>query len=486
MGIVLKQSFKNTAITFAAFGIGGINALFLYTEFLTDEYYGLVTYLLSTANLLMPITAFGVQYSIVKFFSSYTSKLERDNFLSSSLFLPLIIALPFGFLGNVFYEEISSLLSVKNPVIKDFTWVIYLVAIATAYFEIFYAWAKVQMQSVFGNLLKEMFSRVMVMILLTLIYLGVITQIEFIYYLTAAYFLRTLTMMFYAFKLYMPTFSFQLPTNYREVFKYASYIILAGSAGAILLDIDKFMLPQKEIIEYAAYYSVGVYIASVIEAPGRAMAQIVQPITSKALNNKDVRTIATLYKSTSINLLVVCGLFFLLINVNVGQLYLLIDEPYSQGIWVVLMISVAKLYTMALGNNGAIISNSKHYKILLPYAIIMALSVVFLNHWLINIYQMNGAAMSTLFVILFFNTAKVIYVKMKFQIVPFTKKTLLMLLVIIIFYGAFNFWNFDFHPITSILLKSGLLTICYVFVVYKLAISEEVNKQFLRFIKSNR
>ncbi|MFT5761969.1 MAG: hypothetical protein ACI8WA_001093, partial [Polaribacter sp.] len=52
MGIVLNQSIKNTIITFAAFGIGGVNALFLYTNFLTDDYYGLVTYLLSTANLL--------------------------------------------------------------------------------------------------------------------------------------------------------------------------------------------------------------------------------------------------------------------------------------------------------------------------------------------------------------------------------------------------------------------------------------------------
>lgn len=101
MGIVLKQSFKNTVITFAAFAIGGVNALFLYTRFLTDEYYGLVTYLLSTANLLMPLTAFGVQYSIVKFFSSYNSKEEKDKFLSSSLLLPLFIAIPFGFVGNI-------------------------------------------------------------------------------------------------------------------------------------------------------------------------------------------------------------------------------------------------------------------------------------------------------------------------------------------------------------------------------------------------
>ena len=268
MGIILKQSFRNTIVTFVAFAIGGVNALFLYTRFLTDEYYGLVTYLLSTANLLMPLTAFGVQYAIVKFYSSYTSKIERDKFLSFSLVLPLLIAIPFGFIGNLFYEQISIFLSLKNDIIKDYTWVIYLVAVATAYFEIFYAWAKVHMQSVFGNVLKEMFSRIATTILLVLVFTNVLSQEEFIFYLTVAYFIRTAFMGVYACSLYMPKFTFSLPKNYKEVFKYAGYIIVAGSAGAILLDIDKFMIPQKVAIEFTAYYAVGVYIASVLEIPG--------------------------------------------------------------------------------------------------------------------------------------------------------------------------------------------------------------------------
>lgn len=482
MGIVLNQSFKNTVITFAAFGIGGINALFLYTNFLSKEYYGLVTYLLSTANLLMPLTAFGVQYSIVKFYSSYSSTLEKDKFLSSSLIFPLFIALPFGFLGTIFYEQISLFLSEENAIIKEYTWVIYLVAIATAYFEIFYAWARVQMQSVYGNVLKEMFSRIAVMILLFLVYFKVINQIEFIYYLTASYFIRTLLMLIYALKLYTPSFTLQLPENYKEVFKYASYIILAGSAGAILLDIDKFMIPQKEAIELAAFYSVGVYIASVIEAPGRAMSQIVQPITAKALNENNDSEINKLYKSTSINLLLICGLLFLLINLNVSQLYLLIKPEYADGVYVVLMISIAKLYTMALGNNGTIISNSKYYKVLLPYSIFMAISVVLLNFWLIDVLGMNGAALSTLVVILFFNTLKVWFVKAKFNIVPYTQKTWYLLFIIITFYSLFFFWNFTFHPIINIALKSVLIVFGYLFVVKKLKISSEINAVLTKYL----
>ena len=483
MGIVLKQSFINTLIVYLAFAIGGVNVLFLYTSFLDGEYYGLVTFLLSAANLLMPITAFGVQYTIVKFYSSYESKIERDKFLNLALILPLLIAIPLGFLGNVFYEQISLLLSEKNAVIKDYTYIIYLVAIATAYFEVFYAWSKVQLRSVFGNFIKEMYNRLAVMALLFCVYFEFITEVEFIYYLTGAYFLRLLIMMLYAFKLYLPKITFSLPSNYKEIFKYSLYIILAGSAGAILLDIDKVMIPSKEEIALAAYYSVAVFIGTAIEAPGRAMLQILQPLTSKAINENNFTEINKLYKQSSINLLLVCGLFFLLVNLNIQELFKLLPQEYSGGKWVVLMISGAKLYKMYLGINGEIIMNSKYYKMLLPLAIGMALSVILLNDWLIDLYSTDGAAISTLVVILFFSTIKLWYVKRKFSITPYSKKTGQLIVLILLVFVSFYFWNFQFHPIVNIILKTVLISVIYLFTVIKLEISLDINKLLSRLIK---
>lgn len=483
MGIVLKQSFINTLIVYLAFAIGGVNVLFLYTRFLDGEYYGLVTFLLSAANLLMPITAFGVQYTIVKFYSSYESKIERDKFLNLALILPLLIAIPLGFLGNVFYEKISLLLSEKNAVIKDYTYIIYLVAIATAYFEVFYAWSKVQLRSVFGNFIKEMYNRLAVMALLFCVYFEFITEVEFIYYLTGAYFLRLLIMMLYAFKLYFPKITFSLPSNYKEIFKYSLYIILAGSAGSILLDIDKVMIPSKEEIALAAYYSVAVFIGTAIEAPGRAMLQILQPLTSKAINENNFTEINKLYKQSSINLLLVCGLFFLLVNLNIQELFKLLPQEYSGGKWVVLMISGAKLYKMYLGINGEIIMNSKYYKMLLPLAIGMALSVILLNDWLIDLYSTDGAAISTLVVILFFSTIKLWYVKRKFSITPYSKKTGQLIVLIILVFVSFYFWNFQFHPIVNIILKTVLISVIYLFTVIKLEISLDINKLLSRLIK---
>lgn len=487
MGIVLKQSFKNTIFIYLGFLIGGINTLYLYTRILQDDYHGLVTFLLATSNLIMPLMAFGINHTVVKFFSSYFNKEEKDKFLSFIILIPLLVSLPFGYLGVVFYEQISNYLSVENPEIKEYTYIIYLVAFTCAYFEVFYSWAKVQLQSVFGNILKELWNRVVVMLLLIVVSIGWISKSEFIYYLTGFYFLRMFVMMFYAFSLYFPKISFGLPKNYKDILRYSSYIILAGSAGAIILDIDKFMIPGKESMNKAAYYSVAVFIGSFIEAPSRAMLNILQPLTSKTLNEKNIREVGSLYKKSSINLLLISGLFFVLINANVGQLFDLLPESYEGGELVVLMISSLKLYNGFLGNNGAIITNSKFYRITFPLSIIMAFSVYLLNK--LFYYDLDfgteGLALATLIVIFSANTFRLYFVKKKFSLLPFTNKSLIMVLIIISIYFSFVFWDFPIsniylfdipiHPIFNIILKSILIVPLYLFLVIKFEISSEIN-----------
>ena len=61
-----------------------------------DNYYGLVVFLLATSNLLQPLMSFGAQHTIIKFFSSFNDKKEKDQFLSSVIFLPLFFIYIFG------------------------------------------------------------------------------------------------------------------------------------------------------------------------------------------------------------------------------------------------------------------------------------------------------------------------------------------------------------------------------------------------------
>ena len=486
MGIVFKQSLKNSLVIYLGFAIGGINTVVFYPEFLGTDYQGIVVFLLSASNLFMPLLALGIHFAIIKFFSAYKEKEQRDRFLTVALFLPLIIAIPIGFLWSHFHEWILSYCPEENRIaVQNYTIVIYIIAIACAYFEVFYAWAKVQMETVLGNILKEFWNRAVVMILLASVFFDFITKPEFIYSLAGFYILRTLVMMFYAFSLYLPKFSFKLPENFGEVIRYALYIILAGSAGAIILDIDKVMIPGKETFQQAAYYTVAVYIGTFIEVPSRAMRQILEPLTSKTLNENNEKEVGSLYKKSSINLLLIGGAFFLLVNCNIHEFFKLMKEGFAGGELIVLMISFVKLYNVFLGNNRDIINNSKFYRIALPFSVGSGLSVYFLNKlFYFDLgYGTNGLAFATLLTIFTFNTLKLWFVYHKFKMSPFTSKTFIMIVVIAAFFGGFYFWNFSFHPIINIALKSVIIALVYTIIILKLKISPDINKLVSRFIK---
>lgn len=485
MGIVFKQSLNNTLVLFLGFGIGGINVLFLYTHFLEAEYFGLITFLLSSANMIMPLLVFGMQHTIIKFFSSYKVKEQQDNFLLTTLVLPMMVIIPLSILGIVFYHQIAEFLARENIIIKKYTYTIFFTSIFMGYFEVFYAWSRVQLKSVFGNFIKEVFARACVSLLLFAVYFDLLNEEQFVYAVVIVYLLRMIIMKLYAFYLYFPKVKWVgLPQNMREIMSFSFYIIMAGSAGTILLEIDKFMIPQLKHIAEVAYYSVGVYIASVIGIPSRAMQQIINPITAKELNNNNLEEVENLYQKSSLNLLIVGGLLFLLINTNIIELYKLIDKPeYAVGVYVVLMISVSELIKLALGTNGAILTNSRYYKILFYYAIGMAVSVIILNRIFIELLGIQGAALATLLVVAVFSALKILYVHIKMKMQPFTRKTVILLLLIGGLFLVFNFIELPFYAVLNILLKSMMITIIFIAVVLKLSLSEDLNLIFKKYLK---
>ena len=484
MGIVIKQTSKNIFTISVALIIGGVNTLYFYPEFLKDEYYGLVVFLLATSNLLQPLMSLGAQHTIIKFYSSFKDKISKDAFLSSIIFIPLIVIIPITFFVVKAHDIIGEFLSIQNPIIQSYIWVIFLVSFATSYFEVFYAWSRVHFKSVFGNVLKEVYPRISVLILLSLVAFDFLTKESFVWWLTGFYYLRLLIMVVYSLIIYTPKFSFTLPENFKEILSYSLYILLAGSAASLLIDIDKYMIPQKEAISQTAYYAVAVFIATVVEIPGRAMFQILNPMVAKAINDNDSLKLNDLYQKSSSNLLIVSGFFFLLINLNISSFYLLMNnEFYSDAILVVLIISLAKLIQMSFGCGPAILATSSFYRITLPFSIAMAISVYFLNDVLIDLYGINGAAISTLIVLSIFTILKVLFIRFKLKINPYNLNTIKILLIVLVLYLSIGYIGFMYSAFLDILLRSVIVSIIYMSLIYYLGLSKSINQIIRKILK---
>lgn len=483
MGIVLNQSFKNTIITYIGFGIGAINTLYLYPIYLGATYYALTNYILSAANVIMPLFAIGMQNTLVKFYSQYKTEAEREQFLSFTALFPILMCIPLGIIGIFFFDDITAFVSKENPVVKEFMLLIPFVGICMAYFEIFYAWARVHMHSVFGNFVKEVGLRLVSTVALIGLYFNWMTLIQFVYFTAAIYFVAFLITMFYAFYIKKPNFQIAIPENVKSVMEYTFYIILSGSVANLLLDGDKLILNQYMEIENIAYYSVATYIALVISVPSRAMHQIVYPITAKLMHENKHDELNSLYKKTSINLQIVGGFVMLCIFVNINQLYEIVPEEYRGGIPVVFMIGLSKYFDLILGNNNAIIFNTKYYRTVLFLGLGLVILTFVLNVIFIPIFGIMGSAFATLLSITFYSLAKLLFVVKKLDLYPFTKQNLYSLAITTFLFLIFYFWEFPVYPLIGIALKSILVTVLYVFLNYKFAISTDINEVLSNLLK---
>jgi O-antigen/teichoic acid export membrane protein len=303
-----------------------------------------------------------------------------------------------------------------------------------------------------------------------------------VYGIALAYFAQFVAMKIYAISVKRPVLRFVIPENLKDIVQYSFFIIVSGGVAVMLVDFDKVMIAQYLNVGENALYGVAIFISTVIAVPSRAMTQIVAPITAKLIAENKHDELNDLYKKSAINLQVIGGFIMILIFLNIKQMYLLIPKDYSGGIWVVFMIGLSKFYDVLLGNNNSIIVNTKHYRTVLLFGVFTVFLMIVLNMIFIPIYGIEGSAFATLITVMIYNTIKLFYVINKMNLYPFTIKTIYSFGILIGCFLLFYFWDFSFHPIINIGLKSIMISVFYLFINYKLQISEEVNKVVSSFL----
>lgn len=465
MGIIAKQSFYNLFSIGIGFLVGALNVLFLYPIYMGDSRQGLVVGLLAVSNLIQPFLSLGLQHALIKFFSSFADARSRDSFLWFIILAPLVlIALLTGvYLANP--DFIGGLL--PTSLTADFPYLefVLLIAISTAYFEIFNSWLRVHFKSIFANFLKELYPRLLIGVLIMGFALQWYDFTHFMYYLVGGYYLRLLLVIGFSLWVYRPTWYWHFPPQLTAILRYSVLIFLSGAAASFILDIDKAMLLSFSK-EEVAYYSVAIYIAAVIEAPGRALFQIISPVVAEAINANKTERIQQLLKKSSSNLLWISGAFFLLINLNLNDFYQLIAPEYRAAFLVVQLVSIGKLYSMSMGCLNQIISNSRYYAYVLFFSVFSAILAVVLNMYFIPLYGLLGAAYATLIVIVIINSLKIALIAVKMQLHPFSSDTLKILGCIGLMFTVFYGLVLPFQPVINILLKSAGIGIVYTVLLY--------------------
>ena len=179
------------------------------------------------------------------------------------------------------------------------------------------------------------------------------------------------------------------------------------------------MLGHYLKIENVAFYTVAFFMASLIEIPARSILQIVKPLLAKAWSEGDVTEIATLYRKTSINQMIIGLLLFIGIWMSIDDVLTFVPEKY-QGIQnVFFYVGLAKLINVSAGVNGTIILTSDKYRFDLYINLFLILVTVITNLYFIPKYGIEGAAMATTLALFIHNMVKTLILYSFYKIQPF-------------------------------------------------------------------
>ena len=485
MGLVIRKSLATTVFSYLGVVVGYLNILFFFPKFLTTDQIGLYRLVLDCAILLAPFAQSGIMQGIIKYFPQVKNEKEKKGFIIFSFLFFISSIFLFSAILLLLREEILNLLNIvfssdTRAVANYFDLLLYLIVILSfiAFFEGF---ARANLSIVLVNFLKDVYIRVLTAVSVFLYFKELISYQGLIYSLLIIYGSAAIILfvqVVYQNKIKFPASFSSLKVNYStEMIKYSLFMVISTGSNLIIGKIDSLMVSAMLGLGSNGIYTTLFYVAVVVEIPKRAVAQIVVPLYSKAFANEKIKDVYDLYSKSAINQLIIGLLLYIGIVVNLHNLFFFIPngEEYEIGKWVIVIIGASKVIDMSAGANSELIIMSKHFRFNIYLVASLALLTIITNLLFIPTFGMEGAALASLISLFIFNLVKFIFIYIKFNLQPFSKKTLLVLAI-----GSFSFVVGYFFPqlennILDLLIRSILVTIIFGLLIIFTKASTDIN-----------
>ena len=491
MGVLLKQSFWSSLIIYLGVLIGFINSLILFPLYLETEEIGLIRQIISAATLLLPLAAFGISGTSIKFYPEFSNDTKSKNeFFSVQFFLTIIGFSSVLIIIFFFNSFIVDFFSKKSKLIIDYFHIILSILLLLTISTIFESYLKSRMHIILPNFTNGVLNRLLTGLSVLLLSTSIINFNQMIYFQIPIYLIGVILLILYSYNKEKFKFDFNIQKirdKVNNILNFNLYSLISGFGNVIILNIDILMISALLGLSDTGVYTTAFYIAIIIEMPRRAISQISTPILSKLFKEKNLNTIENYYKIVSINQLIIGSLLFLLLISNLESIFNIIPNKnnFINGISIVPIICIAKLITMTSSFGSELILMSKHYKFSVTSIIILAIITIFSNYILIPKYGIDGAAYAALLSSVIFNLTKIIFIYSKYYFLPFSIKSVYVIIITIFIYFIMNFLPSYENFIIDILFKSFVIMILFIPIIYFFKISIDLNKLIDKFLNNN-
>lgn len=485
MGVVVKQSIKGTAFSYIGAFIGFLSTFFVQTKFLKAEEIGLLRVLLEAATFLFGFAMLGISSSAFRFYPYFKAEKKTDNgFLGIMMILGTIGALIFILLFHFFKKDIIDLFIDKSPLLINFIDSVVPLTLFLLFWNLFETYCTLRLKIAFPRFIREVGVRIFVLILYLVYAFKWITLEQMVIVFVVIYGITMHITMVYAFSLsrkvggVRPNFKSIKKPIVKDFGKYTALILIGAVGSNIISRLDIFMVGSMMGLKDAGIYSIAFFMAVVIELPARSISSISSPIVADHIKNNDWKEVKNLFINISNNQLILGGLTFLLIWINIDNIFKILPngDVYSVGKYVVLFIALSKLVEVTLNFGHIIISYSRYYPWKLFFTLLISVVTIITNLIFIPKFGVTGAALATFITCLTTFGLQQYILFLKIRLNPFTSSTFKLLGIILLALILNAAIPFIFNPYVDICVRSGIILSLSLLGIYKMSISKSFNQ----------
>ncbi|TNE59044.1 MAG: hypothetical protein EP344_09430 [Bacteroidetes bacterium] len=498
MGIIQRQGIKHSIVNFTGLTIGTASTLFIYSRKEVVESYGLVQFLLTICVVGFPLFALSANTVAIRYFPSFQNKEKRHHgFLGLLLCMCLAGWAVCAILALVFWKFATGNLAAHSAMLQQYLWMaipltlLYTMALLLTQYSFNFK------RIVIPSILFDFSLKLLLPLIMGALWLGWISVDTTLWVLLVHFGLVITGLILYLRSLgewfWRPDWSFLTPELRNEIIRYAGFGIATGFALLVATKADTLMVGGLVNMKSTGAYVIALNIAAAMEIPNKSMLGASVSFTARYLADENWKEMGILYQKVSITLLTAGLLIFGCIWVSAEDLYAIMPntDEIGAGLYVLLFLSVAKLFDMAAGLNNQLVYYSRYYRYSMVALGILAMANVLFNFWLIPQFGIVGAAVAALLSMVCYNLFSLILVWKKFSMQPFTRNTLVVVVLAVLAILLVSQIPQSPYPILNIGIRAGLYSLMFSVLVIRLHVSEDINAMYQKYLaplfsRSNR
>lgn len=484
MGIVFRQSVKTTIITFLGAALGGI-LLIVSTNLMGKQDLGFVRNLPNQAVVASFFLMAGMGNTLFFYLHRFDGDAlrERKSVLLSVCFLvPMAIyvltMIPYFLFKDYWLHHFQSQ---DIGLMKQYFICFPLFTLFNLTMMLLEAFLNAHTKSAQVSFVREIVIKGMNFFLFILFGFKFIGFSTFVFSFVFVNLLSTLILLFLAKRI--DDFKFSLKWSllskkeYRGIFMFAGFHALMGISGTLMGFLDGQLLTfyDKNGLASVSIYTNAVFLATLISIPYRAMSAPANADISRAYAQNLMKKVKDSYARSGLNIFIASIFMCVLISCNLHNALAIMPAGYEAVFGVTLIMILGRLVDSGTGLNDLALNMSPFYKINFYLSAGMVILMVILFRILIPAYGVYGAAWVFSISLTAFNLAKTYFVYKKMQLHPFSKGTATSLLIGAVVLGIVFFIPKFPNPYIDTILRSGLIVILFIGLVFWLKPSKDIS-----------